>query len=291
MRKTLLVIAVLFTTAQVFAATVTIEVNDIGDGWASIRYSADANVSAFGLKVTADSGAIFTDINDYNVGECTASQKGYGIFPGTIVIDTETGTVTNDGTPVAPNDDPGASGSGPNTNTLILEMGALYVEGNQPAQSGTLITVRVDGDCNVCVEGEPIRGNVVLTDGTALDPDEACAYIQLQVDCLVVDQWVGGVYITQAMYDLWVSVGEPNCWCYDCHWRGDSDGDCDVDITDIYAFLDGWADWASAPCGDTDNDGDVDITDIYNFLDGWNYSCTDPCHPDYPNSGTCTPLP
>jgi hypothetical protein len=172
MRKTLLVIATLFITAQVCAAAVTIEVNDVGDGWAAIRYSADANVSAFGLEVTADSGAIFTAVSDYNVGECTASVQGYGIFPGTIDINESTGEVDGNGTPVAPNDDPGAEGTGLDTNTLILEMGALYVEGNEPALSGTLIKVQVDKNCRVCVEGEPIRGNIVMTDGTAVEAND-----------------------------------------------------------------------------------------------------------------------
>jgi len=108
MRKTLLVIVVLFITAQVYAATVTLSVEDEGVGWASIRYSADADVSAFGLKVTADSGALFTAIKDYNVGECTASVQGYGIFPGTIDINEDTGVVDANGTPVAPDTDPGA---------------------------------------------------------------------------------------------------------------------------------------------------------------------------------------
>ncbi len=197
MRKTLLVIVVLFVAAQAYAGTVTLSVVDEGDGWASIRYSADANVSAFGLKVTADSGAVITDINDYNVGECTATVQGYGIFPGTIDINATTGLVDYNGTPVAPNTAPGAAGTGLNTNTLILEMGALYVEGNEPDLSGTLIKVQVDGDCNVCVEGEPIRGNVVLTnaDEATLSPTKACATITLGYDCgdcpLDITGWEG----------------------------------------------------------------------------------------------------
>lgn len=214
MRKTLLVIAALFTTAQVFAATATLEVNDIGDGWASIRYSAiDANVSAFGLRVTADSGAIFTDINDYNVGECTASVQGYGIFPGTIDIN-EDGTVDDNGLPYAPNTAPGANDTGLNTNALVLEMGALYVEGNEPDASGTLIKVKVDGDCNVCVEGESIRGNVVLTDGTSVDPCASC--VSVSVACY-----------TGPDYDEWVTVGKPDSWCYPRQCHGDADGEAE----------------------------------------------------------------
>jgi hypothetical protein len=179
MRKTLLVITVLLVAAQAYAGTVTLSVDNVSvvmDRWAAIRYSSDADVSAFGLKVTADSGAIFTDIKDYNVGECTATVQGYGIFPGTIDINEDTGVVDDNGTPVAPNTAPGASGTGFGTSTLILEMGALYEDGNAPALTGTLISVKVTGDCNVCVEGEPIRGNVVLTDGNpaVLDPCTAC---------------------------------------------------------------------------------------------------------------------
>jgi len=213
MRKTLLVIVVLFVAAQAYAGTVTLSVTDEGDGWAAIRYSAtDANVSAFGLKVTADSGAIIADIADYNVGECTATVQGYGIFPGTIVIDESNGVVTSDGTPIAPNTAPGAADTGLNTNTLILEMGALYVEGNEPDLSGTLIKVQVDGDCNVCVEGEPVRGNVVLTDATeaTLSPAVACGSIT--TECY-----------TGPDYAEWVAVGKPDSWCWDRQCHGDAD--------------------------------------------------------------------
>jgi len=60
-------------------------------------------------------------------------------------------------------------------------MGALYVEGNEPALSGTLIKVQVNANCNVCVEGEPIRGNIVMTDGTGVEAND-CEYIMLGCD-------------------------------------------------------------------------------------------------------------
>lgn len=228
MRKTLLVIAALFATAQVFAVTVTLSVDDEGGGWAAIRYSStDANVSGFGLMVTTDSGAIFTgEIKDYNVGECTASVQGYGIFPGTIII--TDGVVDDNGTPVAPNTAPGAEGTGPDTNTLILEMGALYVEGNEPDMNGTLILVKVDGDCNVCVEGEPIRGNIVLTNGTPLDPDMACGSITIVTEC----------YAGMADYDQWEEVEKPECWCYPRQCHGDADGKKEGNIATGYTYVD-----------------------------------------------------
>ena len=196
MRKTLLVMVALLFAAPVFAGTVTMSITDEGDGWVAIRYSADANVSGFGLKISAGSGAVITDINDYNVGECTATVKGFGIFPGTIDINATTGLVDGNGTPVAPNDAPGAAGTGIDTNAIVVEMGALYVEGNEPGLSGTLIKIQVDKDCNVCVEGEPTRGNVVLTDANeAITNLPLCAAVVKGYDCgdcpLDISGWEG----------------------------------------------------------------------------------------------------
>jgi hypothetical protein len=182
MRRILLVIIVMFIAAQAFANTVTLSVTDRGNysGWASIGYSADANVSGFGLMLTADSGAVFTgDVCDYNVGECNATIRGYGIFPGEININPTTGVVNSYGTPVCPNTSPGASGSGPGTGALIVEMGALFVEPNEPPRSGTLLSVRVNTDCNVCVAGEPVRGNVVMQDSTQANLISACSHIRI----------------------------------------------------------------------------------------------------------------
>ena len=222
MRKTLLVITVLFVTAQAYAGSVTLTVTDKGDGWAAIGYSADANVSGFGLKVTADSGALFTDVKDYNVGESTAGNLGYGIFPDNfslyIDVNDTTGEVDDwsdsNYTPVAPNDAPGAASSGFGTGTLVLEMGALYEEPNRPALSGTLILVKVDDDCNVCVEGESVRGNVVFTDATSVDPN-ACGSIVVVTDCFPIGH---------PDYAAWDEVGKPDCWCYEFQCRGDANG-------------------------------------------------------------------
>ena len=297
MRKILLVMAVLLFAAQAYAGTVTLSVVDEGGGWAAIRYSsdptkADANVSAFGLEIYTDSDANITDINDYNIGECTATQKGYGIFPGTIDIDESNGVVESNGTPIAPNDAPGAEGTGLDTNTIIVEMGALYVEGNEPNLSGTLLLVKVDGDCNVCVKGEPIRGNVVLTDANEaiLNPAVACAPVILIVDCFRVGQVRNGITITQAMVTRWGTLGKPDCWCYDCHHRADINGDCAIDGTDIGGInpTSGWQYAFSTGYGaDSDinySGPPIDGTDIggYDANSGWQKGFSSQC-------GACTP--
>ncbi len=135
MRKMLLVSTVLLVAAQAFAGTVTMSVTQPSSAVrkAYIGYSADANVSGFGLKIyTTDPNTVtITEVNDYNVGESNSVRKGYGIFPGSIVIAGD-GTVTDYNTPIAPSSDPGASGTGLDTNTIIAELGALYVDGNRP---------------------------------------------------------------------------------------------------------------------------------------------------------------
>ena len=212
MRKMLLVSMVLLMAAPVFAGNVTMSVADKGLRWASIRYSADANVSGFGLKVyTADPNKVakITDIADYNVGESNSVKKGYGIFPGSIVID-DNGDVNDYNRPLAKPGSPGTTGTGLDTNTVVVELGALYVDGNQPPLSGTLLSVKVDGDCNVCVTGEPIRGKVVLTDANqaTMVGDPVCARIALPavVRTLTVtaknpDATAGAVAITVAPND------------------------------------------------------------------------------------------
>jgi len=112
--------------------------------------------------------------------------KGYGIFPGTIDINTVSGAVDAWGTPVALSTAPGAAGTGLDTNTIVVEMGALYVDANKPPLSGTLLSVKVNGDCNVCVTGEPVRGNVVQTDANqaTLSADPVCKLITSEPEYL-----------------------------------------------------------------------------------------------------------
>jgi len=268
MTLTSLALFVIATTAM--ANNVTLSVQDRGQGWASIGYTADANVSGFGLKIDANNGAIFTEIKDYNVGECTASKKGYGIFPGTIDINETTGYVDYNGTPVAPNTAPGAASSGIGTGTLIIEMGALWVEPNHPSQSGTLLWVKVDKNCQVCVVTEPIRGNIVFTDVTSDNDANACANVT--VECFYVGKVDGcGYTITQAQYDMWVTKGKPASWCYKCHCRGDANNDCKISTTDLNRLKAAWPGFSGTynPECDTNYDGKISTTDLNRLKAAW----------------------
>jgi len=181
--KKILMMLVIALAAPVFAAaTVNVTIQDLGSGWAAINYAVtDCNVVAFGLNVSVNSSGKITGIRNYKTGESTAASKGYGIFPGTngIKIDAN-GIVTSWGTPIAANSEPGASGTGFGTGTVVLELGALYaIDANKPASTGKLCELQVNKCCDMSIAVNGTRcgktsggldGGVVLDNATALVP-------------------------------------------------------------------------------------------------------------------------
>ena len=169
MKKILLIVAVLMLATPALAVVeVDITAKAGGDfNEIEIWYNlpvlpedcADGNrPRAFGLNITVTNGSII-DINAPFEGECDDVNRGYGIFPGTIAI--SGGEVTNYGsedyTPVAPNDAPGAEDTGLDTNTIVVEMGSLYTGVNCPDPCALLFTFTVDLDCNVSIAGNAAR--------------------------------------------------------------------------------------------------------------------------------------
>jgi len=227
MRTMILALAVVLLAAPAWAV-VTITLTDLGNNEIAIGYDATSEaelVRAFALDVNVAGGTI-VDINDYAVGD---DNHGYGIFPGNFslyITVQANGTVTNwddpNYTPVAPSDDPGALG-GLGTDGITIEMGSLY-DGNAPAKSGVLCTVTVsEGTTSLCVNGNAIRGNIVMESAAEKVPLQACINIG-PADCFPS---------TFATYADWVTYGKPKCWCnkaidptatgnYQC--EGDADG-------------------------------------------------------------------
>jgi hypothetical protein len=156
MKKITFVLAVLLFVAPAWATDVTVTATQVGDtDQVEIRYSADPNLPrAFGLDITVTDGNI-VDCIPAMVGECTDLVRGYGIFPGTIIIDVD-GNVIDDGTPVAPSDATGALG-GVGTAGITIEMGSLYVNGNEPPLEGVLCTITVTENCTVNIAGNAAR--------------------------------------------------------------------------------------------------------------------------------------
>jgi hypothetical protein len=187
MRKLALVLIVLLLASPAMAA-VELIAEQVGDtNEVQIKYVADSNVSGFALKVTADTGATITKVDNYHEGESTGSSKGYGIFPPNIDVNEDDGSVTGWGTPIRPSSMPGAAGTGIGNSAVVLDIGALYQDGNEPNLSGTLCSVWVtdDNDCNVCVEAESTGGNVVYTNASeaTIDDSNACAALSFGCPC------------------------------------------------------------------------------------------------------------
>jgi len=267
MKKLILMLAMLVAASPAMAAvTITID-NSYGtenDCLAAIKFSSDANVSGFGLDITVDSGASIIAVEPNFTGECTASSKGFGIFPASFdrFIDPEDPNYNDPCyTPVADSGDAGAQG-GLGTGGVTIEMGALYEAGNNPAKNGTLCVIEVSADCNVTVTENSARGGIVLEDGTdgtlsgGGPTTVVCGYVY--PDCW---GYSGTAYLTQ------------------CH--GDSSGDGAVGLLDFYDLRDSWTksypDGAYLPCIDIDRDGTVGLLDFYEVRDNWSQSVSSDC--------------
>jgi hypothetical protein len=218
MKKIAIVLGVLVFAAPALAE-VAITATDEGSGVAKIAYASDVNVSAFALEITVTDGNI-SSISDYHVGDCNATEQGYGIFPANFnrYIDANNPDWDNANyTPVADACDPGAAGTGLGTVKIIVEMGALYEDGNQPPLSGTLCKVTVTEACYLSVVANALRGKVVLTDFSEVDPNVAGATsVPMVFDCFPSCR--------SGEYAEWVSVGKPDSWCNVRQCNGDADG-------------------------------------------------------------------
>lgn len=218
MKKTIFVLLVLLLAGPVMAANVVITVVDEGNGIASLKYTSDANVRAFALLVDVN-GANIVDVNQYFEGDCNATSKGFGIFMDTLngIDINDAGVVQEWGSPVADACALGPAGHGIGTDKVVLGMGALYEDGNQPSRTNvTLCKFKVDGMCSVCVtEEETYRGGVVLEDGNGTSPNLTGA-------C--------GIWLNECLpsghddYGQWAQVGRPPCWCSEFQCKGDADG-------------------------------------------------------------------
>jgi len=196
MKKVLLVVALLLLATPVFAADVTVTATvgsvinpsdanklvPVTIGWTGAA-TADA-IRAFALVLNADSGTNLDHIRDFNKGESTKPNGGYGIFPArfrqmiTVLNSTDVCTPYGPGysdsnyNPLAWYSDPNSGGGNDNPN-MVVELGTLFKDANAPGTSGTLFVVDVNSegktDCNLCISLDQIRGGVVKKDTTAAD--------------------------------------------------------------------------------------------------------------------------
>ena len=273
MKKVMLILAVLAIAVPAMAETVAIkaEVVDDVNGIVQISYEVtggENRVRALALNVTVTDGNIIS-VDDYFVGECNLTERGYGIFLGNIQIDIE-GDVTDYGSPVAPGDAPSALG-GINTDGVTLEMGSLYEDTNTPALSGTLCTVTVDTlPTTLCVTLEDTaRGGIVMEDVTTPDVNlnEACVLVELEgcqcfgdVSGLTLGVPDGVVDISDLSYFVgyltpyspsYIAPVAPGYECLDLSGLtlGQQDGILDIsDLSYMVGFLNPYSPSYIAPC-------------------------------------------
>ena len=215
-------------------AAVTITAVDEGGGMVRIDYSTDANVSAFALEVSVDNDATIEDVCDYHEGESVTGDKGYGIFLDKIngIKINPMGQISDVGIPIANAGAPDACGTGLHKSKVILEMGALYEEGNQPDLSGTLCRVQyklcsywwISPTTTMTIASNATRGDVVLETASAATTNLPTTLVGLAASeactCITQDHMTPD-YLSMAGgpaysdYNDWVAVGQPGCWCVD----------------------------------------------------------------------------
>ena len=280
MKKFFILTLVLLATPAMAAVTIT--VTDIGNCMAEIAYTdtGDPNrVRAFALDVTVDSDANIIDCNGFMAGECNSVDRGYGIFPGRFsryITPTTPDWGDPNYTPVAvPEDLPGDTQPGLDSNGVTLEMGSLSVDPNAPDPGpAVLCTLKVDRTCNMTVTVNAGRGGVVLEDASTVVPTLPGAPTEI--------------------------VCEAGCQCY-----GDANGSNNVDVSDLavivgllggysgttppYTIYQPWPPQVDE-CWDVNADTMIDVSDlaiIVGFLG--NYPTTVP--PYSPPAGECVPAP
>jgi hypothetical protein len=276
MKKMLFALLVLLLAAPAWATTVDITCAQVADtNQVEVSYSTDGTlVRAVGIDITVNDGNIVACVPAM-VGECTASVKGLGIFPGTIMIDAG-GVVTDYGSPVAPQSDlPGDTLGGLGTGGITIEQGSLYVDGNAPPTSGLLCTLTVEKSCTMTMAANVSRaGNGVVLE----DPDEVATvnlgtcnisiiqkpFYEGLVDCC-------GHTVTAAEVLTWEGLGEPACWADPCHCRGDANNDCLLSAVDVLALRAAWPGFGGVynPCVDMNYDGVLNAVDVLTLRANW----------------------
>jgi len=169
MRRVMFVVIVLLAGAEALADVDITCVADVNEVTVSYDASTEPNlVRIFTLDVTVDNDAkiVKMPLSSFN--------SHYGVYPGSIVIDPETGEVDDQGSPIADRsqyspDSAAYNGTLPGLNSggVTIEMGSLYVgEANAPPSADVLFQFYVDKDCSVSIGENAVRKGVVLEDAS-----------------------------------------------------------------------------------------------------------------------------
>ncbi len=254
-------ISILFLTMVCTAiparAVVNITATRVGDTEFIISYANDDMVNI--IRAFAFDIWLCSDVNIISV---TALSADYCIYPGTIQIDAS-GNVTDYGTAVAEYDDlPSGTLYGLDSNGITIEMASLYApvgpgSPNAPAQSGDLLSIRLDGPVYptyasgadvseyCCVT---ISGNVARAGPTGVVMEDPNEIVEVNYHSFCFPPPPCHPYhcmkFTAPEYPEMVAWGWPECWCYRRQCRGDATGTplgpYWVQLADLNVLKSGW---------------------------------------------------
>lgn len=217
MKKILATLVVLALVMPAMAADIDFDVVDNGDGSFSIVYVATTAPRGLALAIDTDTVDIAdtSAASDWDVAfncfmDYASVTPGYDL---------------GDGHPLAAKDVAGEPACP--TNEFSVCMGVLDEGGNQgagplgttatPIVVATILTDLEAGECaHITIGEDAFRGGVVgdaaLTTNLPIENYEIC---KAGAECMKN---------THADYAEWVSVGSPECWCFQKQAYGDADG-------------------------------------------------------------------
>ena len=240
MRKVSLILVVLLFAAPAWA---DVDIKCECDGnevTISYRVTEDEpnKVRAFALDITVDNGTI--------TGYDDTVNDDYVIYPGSIVIDTESipPSVSDYGTPIGDPCDHPDTQPGLDSNGVTIEMGALYAPPNDASPNAPpdpcneifydllKIYTSETGDYCITISENEARGGVVMTDPT-IDPD-----VNSPGCCAVPDECFPIGYTTYVHYVDYKNHGwDPDCWCEPPDGSGyQCDADADGGVEGIFKY-------------------------------------------------------
>lgn len=167
-----IILAIVITTAaQGISLTAKWDPNtrsDIIVGYIGNGTTPPTRARVFALRINAEGGIILS-VRGYSA----RGGGGYNIYPGSIVVDPNTGIVKSYGTPVESDNRYGMGRSALGSDQIIVVMCSLYQDSaNIPATEGNLFTITMDKYCTVTVTPETVyRDGVVSEDGDAMSVD------------------------------------------------------------------------------------------------------------------------
>jgi len=266
MKEIVIALAAIIFAAAPARADVIITAEQVGDtNEIIISYDATSElpnlVRAFGLNIQLSNDANIIAVIPKIVGLSEQDANGFGIFPGTIVIDV-LGNVTNGGTPVGQLSDSPDTLDGLGSGGVTLEMASLYApvgpgSPNAPAKSGELCSIIISGDTCLTITANVYRAGAT---GVVMEaPNEEPTVVLPVVYCTLV------------------CCRPPICWdnVNQCAGQGLGDATCDgaVNLGDLIALKMAWG--KSSPwtppfcCADFDHSGAVNLGDLIALKMGW----------------------